>query len=164
MVWYSVVCRAESLAAVRRPSFRSRRAPASLRSDATGCVLPQSCRFPFRAGATGPHALAFRSSEHVLRLPKELWRRGEIISTPLIYVGLITRAASVRCRVCSEVDSVLRPLGGIVHWSDLLLRNLQSLGNEPVHTAPPVLNFSETLMNWICLPMIRRIFPSAPLG
>ena len=70
VVWYSVVCRAESLPSDRRPHSGARRAPASLRSDATGCILPQSCRFPFRSGATGPHAVAFRSSEHVLRLTK----------------------------------------------------------------------------------------------
>ena len=40
-----------------------------------------------------------------------------------------------------KADLFLRLLDGIVHWTILLLRNLQSLGNESEHLAPPALEF-----------------------
>ena len=54
-----------------------------------------------------------------------------------------------RCLRSGEIvfkaDLLLRLLDGIVHWTILLLRNLQALGNESEHCAPPTsLNFSET--------------------
>ena len=58
------------------------------RSDATGCIISQACRFPFNKGATGLHAIALRSSGHVLRVPKWVWRGRGDFSTPRCVCGL----------------------------------------------------------------------------
>ena len=53
-----------------------------------------------------------------------------------------------------KADLYLRPPGGIVHWSVLLLRNLQSLGNESEHcSAPPCIEFFGDIPSFACLPM-----------
>ena len=58
------------------------------RSDATGCIISQACRFPFNKGATGLHAIALRSSGHVLRVPEWVWRGRGDFSTPRCVCGL----------------------------------------------------------------------------
>ena len=57
------------------------------------------------------HAVASRSSEHVLRLPRVDWRGEGFSRLHFIYVGLIAHAASVRCRGMIRSRFKAPPLG-----------------------------------------------------
>ena len=81
-------------------------------------------------------------------------RRGERFSaSALVYMGQNPSRGNYPAASIFKADLLLRPHGGIVHWSVLLLRNLQSLGNESEHGTQhlPLLNFSETYRSPVCV-------------
>ena len=127
------------------------------RSDTTGCIIPSVCRRPFVRALPVPRR-SVCLSRRVLRSCGSF----EEERNPSTY-RLYMRVKNPMRRRClpqdrAEVESVFRPLGRIVHWSDLLLRNLQSLGNELKHAAPPVLEFFGDVTPWFAW---SRTFPSA---
>ena len=136
---------------------RFRQIPACLRSDTTGCIFPQTCRLPSRPSATAESHSCIGSSGSVAPSSTVCPARGEILGFRSCISGPIARRGG-HClpRVFVKADLILCPPAGIVHWSVLLLRNLQSLGNEPEHCLQhlPVLNFSETFLPSPCLPVM----------
>ena len=136
---------------------RFRQIPACLRSDTTGCIFPQTCRLPSRPSATAESHSCVGSSGSVAPSSTVCPARGEILGFRSCISGPIARRGG-HClpRVFVKADLILCPPAGIVHWSVLLLRNLQSLGNEPEHCLQhlPVLNFSETFLPSPCLPVM----------
>ena len=146
-----------SSCASRVPPRTFGRIPACARSDTTGCIFAHACRLPSRARVSAGDACAWGRQDPLFRPVKVCCSGNRNSQLPLlIYVGSNPSRGIYPAAYFVKADLFLRPHGGIVHWSALLLRNLQSLGNEPEHLAQhlPFLNFSETYLPSPCLPAI----------
>ena len=113
------------------------------------------------------YASAIGCQNPLFRCLRFVRRRGEILGFRLSISGQNPSRGKFAAASEIKADLLLRPPGGIVHWSVLLLRNLQSLGNESEHNEHlPALNFSETLPPSPCLPVKSRrsclLFQSCP--
>ena len=154
-----------SSCASRVPPRTFGRIPACARLDTTGCIFAHACRLPSRARVSAGDACAWGRQDPLFRPVKVCCSGNRNSQLPLlIYVGSNPSRGIYPAAYFVKADLFLRPHGGIVHWSVLLLRNLQSLGNEPEHLAQhlPFLNFSETYLPSPCLPAIDgRSCPSS---
>ena len=105
-------------------------------SEVLVCDVPSARRRPSRSGVTAESRSCVRMSGSSVPFRLAcLVGEGRDSRLPLLCIlGQNPSRGNYPAASIFKADLLLRPHGGIVHWSVLLLRNLQSLGNELKHS------------------------------